>query len=473
MHSLTVSQIESLVRSRSRQKAQTAIARYLKAQKGAATATFQACDWYRRLALYKEGLTLVQPERRKAVSRVSSKSSQGKSKLWFARFLNLMGASEFALLTIERVEMHTAIDHRIAANVYLTNFEHEKALRHFQLMAKLEADPESYSARLAMISFADALMGAGQASEAIAIAKGIHEKSPEPLLKGISLQALGEYHACSGQLEQALEMLERAKSFFPAGDQTPDFGMVLKWLGYVYVKTGKSEKGAALIEQAMALLNKPQYRPEGWLDVMRLRVNLGLASQGEALQLLHYPGTPKNFRALLPQATAHVFGDAKRARIKIHLASDEYELEGQRFLGLPLELRLLGLIGCTQSWGLNATRARCLLWATEPEAFLQHENRLHKLIARIRAQYNVDVQYENGLLRLSERAAMQVAIESSPDSKLAPLFLRERKEFTGGDVSQFYSISRTQRAEYLREWEARGWIKSSGKHPRLRYLVCL
>ena len=427
----------------------------------------QACDWYRRLGLYREGFRLLDISDA-LKGRHAAGSRTGRRLLWAARFLNLLGASHFAVQLVRTLRISSVEDHRIAGNVFLSNDEFADALRHFEAMLAHPLFAGDYTGRLAKIAYADSLCGLGRFQEAMALAEKTAQASPEPLLRGIALQAQGEYLARAGKFREALRVLKVAARHFPEGDETFDFAVLLKWQGDCHAKLGKTRQGKSELARAFMLMKTPGARAETWLGVLRLQEELGFISSSDGQSLRHYPAFsqrgPRGRRA---------FGSSN-AFLKIDLDRDEYSEAPKRYLGIPLELRCLALLALSMPWGIEAERLKALLWPESLWSYEQLDRRLEQLLWRVRTRYGMEVLVQAGALSLAQRSLKRIQVWDG-GGRLPPSFLaecsEERKLFTGGDLGDFYELSRTARSLYLDEWARSGWIQRSGKSPRFQYIV--
>ena len=137
---ITVEAIEELVRGRRKAKVISLIPAYLKKCGRDPEAVFQACDWYRRLGLFREGLRLLD-----LPTILKPESGSRRRSYWAARLLNSLGATEFAVDLVNRFSPGNHEECRIAGNIYLSAFDSEKALPILLRMEEVDPTPDSYS----------------------------------------------------------------------------------------------------------------------------------------------------------------------------------------------------------------------------------------------------------------------------------------------------------------------------------------
>lgn len=444
---------------------------------------FRVCEGFRRLGLYEEGLKALDLDSRGYQRKQSTRQTEGRKLLWAARFLNLLGASTFSRSLAEWILPETCEDFRILANLYLSYYEPERALPYFERMRELDTAPESYASRVALLSFCDALADNGQLTEALAAVADLQKRSPEPLLQAITGQARGEFLARSGRMPEALIHLEASILRFPPGDTSPDFAIACKWLGHARLKLAKSEaqrqEGRQLLKKAFDLLYRPDLKPEAWLDVLLLHSkteNLDETRQGT---LLAYPVCATAYLRELARPEVVSVGSTKTADRHIDLARDESHQAGAAQLGVSKELHLLALARLASPLGLNPVTAKALLWPDEAYSYPQLEERLKKLLGRLRKHYGMELKRQDGWILLADKTTDQVAVTiaqgAEHSSGLRPSFFaslpKGRTEIAPSEVDTYYGIARSQRAAVLKAWIQKGWITSVGAGRGQRYRI--
>ena len=436
--------IEAEVQARRTAVALPLIRAYARSIRRNPTKLARACDWYRRLGYMTEGLALTEP---KTIIRrnLPADGFTSMKLLWATRFLNLMGASAYAIELVRRITPVSWCDHRIIGNIYLANFKNDEALKHFKSMRALcpVADQKTYAGRLSLLDYADALFATGHEPEALALVAKAQGQSPEPYAQAMCLQVHGEYLARSGKFAEAQAVLEESLSRFPVGDATVDRGFCLKWLAYAVGKQGDKARARKLFAETMTILKRGEYRAEAWRGVQRLQEELGLVPvQKPSRKTTHRPA------------------------LTIDLSADEWFQGDEAHLGLTLELKLLALIAQSGDDGVTLHRLKPLLWPDQLYAYSLLDERLRKLLKALEQKFKVRLANRDGFLAVTKPT---VAVIDEDGHR--PRFLRETlgRPFTAQEMGRYYGLQRTHRAAHLKKWMVRGWITREGCAQRPLY----
>jgi hypothetical protein len=244
----------------------------------------------------------------------------------------------------------------------------------------------------------------------------------------------------------------------PAEDRTVDRAVCLKWLGYSLVRQGNKEEGRKLLRMTERIFRDLRIREEAFLDLERLRQELGIGKKSDLARLVHFPGIPPGLAKILPTPGEARFGSAQAA-LRVDLASNEY-FDGERWRhSLSLELRLLGWLRIAGDWGVHKLRVVSLLWLDEVFSLFQLEARLDQLMVRLRKKHGFDAKVVDGTLYLEPESFSGLCVYVGGEER--PRFLREHREFRTTDIVSFYGLSRSQAHSYLLNWLERGWIQRS------------
>jgi tetratricopeptide (TPR) repeat protein len=468
------SYIEELVRSRQNLLALAEIRRTT----GSATerkkisdeVRFQCCDWLRRLGFYKEGFSLALPS--EPVRRAfSTRQSEGKRILWAARFLNLLGASEFAHTLLAQLELETEEDYRIAGSIQLAHFDFESARFCYERMFSQTKNQSGYSLGLARISLADTYAGLKQFRKSHALIKDVLKEAKEPLLQGIARQAQGEYFARQFDFNRARKSLDLASELIPAGENSVDRALLLKWRGYTLGMLGDPHAGKVLLDQAEKIFLFLQVRPEAWIDVLRLKSEIGVIPRAEFLKLIHYPGLSLGYKSLLPPPCRMTYGQDDDSRLKIYPDSQEFTLNGDPHYGLSLEMKLLSMLVIAADWGLDALKAKSLLWSHDVYSYAQMDNRLNQLLLRLKREFSFDTSIRGKRIRIARPTnPLFQSIQITVGASTHPVFFESvRGSFTRRDVESFYRLEKTRSHSVISDWLDSGYIVGEGRARSIRY----
>ncbi len=468
-----ISEIEELVVQRKRSIAQRKIFELLKKHKNDDDLILLSAEWFRRLNLAEKGIRILQNE----AARGRPKESFVRARSFkLSQLLNHIGASHNALRVLQSLAAETEAELQIQSEVYLTNGRYEDALATFQKLATLPHNTHTYQSRLAQITFADCLAGAGQYKGALQKVDEVYHSSSESLLRGIALQAKGEYLARMGEIQTAHRVLLEAKKYFSKDEETVDKALLNKWLGFTFAKTGREAKGRHHIALAEQVLGRPSLRIEAWLEILKLKAQLGWLSDNEKISLASYPGMSKRFerevlRTLDSKQTSrekshHEWIGRRKSRILIFLNQGEYVIKGQRHFGLPLELKLLAYARMTSFWGLDLVRAKSLLWPDANFEFDLLHNRLFQLMSRLKQLYGVTLRVQRSRLYFPRTFNSQVSISLAAG---CPSILSDRPSFSRKEFCNFYHLAESRGRAILADWCEKNLIRKVGAARAIKY----
>ena len=445
---MNADEIESLVRQRRVGLARKAIRRWIKAHRGSLAARGQASDWFRRLSLFREAYLLIAP-RTWNFRKAESDPEVALQFLWTARLLNLIGATSFALEIVRDLPLHKPEDLRVLANIYLSAYRFDDALRFFEQAWNRagSAERSTYQARLGAVGICDALAGVGDLQRALSVLETVQTLPDETLLQGIILQARGEYLARQDDFAGASKALGLAVGMFSADDVSLDRGFLLKWQAFVLGAQGDLESARKIFNQALELLRKPDVRAEAWLECYRLMDRLGLLPIEERLVLYAYPGVPLEFWARSgsrPELCLRDFG----ARIHLLPGRGEWIDGGVPQIGMSRELHLVALLRAAGDAGISIERLKSLLWPDGLASFPQLQGRLAQLLNRAKSRYGILTRIENGSARIIDGSERNVGVELLRVPAL-PTFYESRESFDARSFAEFYGLGKSKAYEQL------------------------
>lgn len=468
--------IEHLVRSRKTEAARKQIQRWLRQKRNTLSARIQACDWLKRLGLNREAYRLIAPKEWK-FSEALKNPLYRTSLIWAARLLNLMGAPRYSLQILHQIPNPDPELLLTLGNLHLSQYQCEEAFLSYQrYFQKLDSTQQtSYTSRLTRVSFADSLNGIGKTAEALEMLRQIRTQADEALLKGIIHQARGEYFTHLKNWKQANEELQKAQTLIPIEDESSDRAFLTKWLAYTeaHLETG-SPQALMHFEQVLKRLQKPDQKPETWLDCFALMKKTNLLKSGDETTLYTYPGVPEEFYALRCERPSFpIWIGEKDAPYVLYPAREEYRTKKGSHLGYPKEIELLELIRRAATHGLSLERAKSLLWPDEFAAFLQLDSRIAQLIKRLRTHWGFKITVDEHTIFGDRKLLESVAIEYCGETplKLPPTFLLSHSEFSTKMLAQAYKMKKTTLFKAISRFEKSGWIKKQVKKRQVSYLV--
>jgi tetratricopeptide (TPR) repeat protein len=467
------SEIEAHVRARNTIQARRLISLYLRKYPDEGLIRIDISEWLRRLGDYRKALHVLQPA--VLMSEPKSGPVRGKALIQMALILNYLGANESALKIAKSVNPSDFDDIKKIAQIYLDQFEYPLAHGLLKKGLTLDSNPKSYASRLVKLAFADSSSGLGLHDEALKMSEVILSETKEPLLLGICLEARGEYFTRAGKIDLAFKELKKAEPYFPTHENTPDSALLYKWLGYVSAVQGDRDQAIKCFLKAERILFQPALRIEAFFDLLRLKRRVEMLSNIQWKRVLHYPGLPTGFLALLKEEcdaslleNAYFGCPEKSAAIFIDLRRQEIRVNHRCYYGVPIELRCLADLVIASDWGISSVRMQALLWPDEAFSFIQLQKRLEGILHRLRKKYAVKMEIEEGQIRLDSGALKKIGVASG--SGLLPSLLVGKKEFMRADVEKYYSVSETQAKGYLQAWTQKGWLSKKENGPKTLYL---
>ncbi len=455
-------EIEQLVQERKIQKAKKLITRWLR-EGASSSRIYEATQWYRRLSLYKDSLHLIMSQF--PFDAIASR----EIKILAAETLSILGSISYSIQILENIEPKTSDEYEVVAGIYFAANNYEKALDCFKKRISLAPNTQDYLIRLARLSCADCNSHLGRFQEAIDICQSLLSESSETLFKSMCKQAMGEYLARRGDFKEALKWLLDAESSFPGIGETYDHALLYRWLGFVYVKTGKLALGKKYLHRSTEIIKKTGLREEIWLENFKLAQELGVLSKNDGQRLEFYPGLPEGF--ITSNANKKLSLGEKRASVKIYFSSNEFLLNQTAYLGIPLEIKLLGYLRIVEDWGISFELLKSLLWPNEGRSYLQLELRLRQILKRIKRRYKIQCQVKDSRIYLDQKTLKKISVIID-EKYLLPLHLRQEKVFTREQLMTWYNLKKTQTTIWLEKLISQGLILKTNAGRSTKYRVC-
>jgi len=459
MGSAEIGTIENAVQARSYNDAKILILKLAKKLSISDPMHFQICDWYRRLGLFSLGFShLNKLSERIGKKTPSSLEFSNQETLWRIRFLNLMGAKEFALELANSFSPSSFDEFRILGNLHQSNFDPVTALPLFRKMVIHDKNPVSHLSLINRTSLAECLFDNGLEDEAIEELRAIisiAESSKNMILLGSAYQSLGEFFARRRQFKEALAVLQKGRDSFPSSDQSWDRGFLIKWQAYTHAQLGNTEKAKIYFREAAGLLLKKSYRPEPYLHLLLLKASVKLASAQESRVLFEFPGLNAGFKAEI----SRYLGDVKPASQKLgagyvfSIAKEEYrDQNGHWHLGIPKELLFFHYVNKAGHIGLPQTVACSLLWPGSARIFLSLLPRLNQLAHRLRSRHGIKVEQRQ--LRIHDLSKIKSMESSAP----FPAIFGEFTSFSKKQFAKFYNLSQPHANIWIKQWREKKWL---------------
>ncbi len=456
--------IEKLVQQRKIQQARKSIRVWLNEQGVSFLNVRKAVEWYRRLSLYTDAISLL-------LKLDPLTLRDQKFILLIAETLSLLGANTFALKLINSLSapIGTEHDYDITAGIYLSSGYYEKALMHFQQSQRYLEPINIRAYILNQLNCADCHARMKQTSTAIRLVKtAMSLAEGQSLLQAICLTAMGEYHARKKNFHKAIEFLSQAKEVFESIGvmESFDYALFLKWYGYVIGQTSPL-KGTTLLSKSTLLMKKSRLSEDQWIENYIL-VNMVKRLEKNILSRIYFLNHFLPAPSVAWEKKQIVKIGNEQSRIKIYLSSREYSLGNSNSLYLPKELELAALLRGVENWGLALETIKSLLWPEEVFSYLNLEARLFQLVNRLRRKYKLEVFCLDRRLFLDKKDHKKIFVHVQNDS--CPLFLKRNRTFSTRQLAKFYGIKKNQCSLHLQVWLANGWISKSGESRNTRYI---
>lgn len=468
MDNKIIKYVEDLVTSRSKQRARREIRAFLRRHSSIA-AILMAADWLRRMSLYPEGLKLLLNylARNKRLTR----NEVNRIQIRLAEFFSLVGAKGYALQTVTNLKPNDWHDHAALGGIYLVNYDYSKALSYFERAIKLFKSDNIREQLLLKLSQADCLVRLKHFEKAITLAKEVLQKAEDNLLKGIALQAIGQYYAERESFSTALEYLEEANSYFPKNDNTYDNALLQRWLGYSYACLKQKKLALKAFAKSTELVRRTGMNEDSWLENYLLMYRANVLPKNLQLEIQNYPGLPWEFISVTPPTRSGITisKNKKLPKLTIFLSANEYHVGKNKYLGIPVEIKFLYYVKCAESFGIGTEKLKFMLWPKERESYPYLGQRLFLLAQRLRQVYGIYIFWKNKMVYLKRTNASQIRIVDDP----VPTFLQNRDSFTSKDLCGYYEIKKSASFKYIGEWERAGFIKIEKMGPRTKYTSCV
>ncbi len=386
---------------------------------------------------------------------------------WLARFLISCDAWPYAAWLMKQVRPTSQRAKTVAGLNFCDLGDHHAALKYLLAIA----NPKTERRWHVFLAIVIALFHAGrfrQAQDWNKRALSVLTRDPElwffEAFQGIILGKLGKF-------TEGLDAIDRADRRNPdARKQTSRlYARTRTWRAIMLAELGRRSEAKIDFSKAETIMQfeNPEYQPLRMAMVYHYQQVVGLLDGRRLRDYRAYPLKP-------PELGAGIVVPAldRAAEFVICLNTNEYSFKGQKIWGVPLEIRLLMWIWLAGDLGLHANLAKCWLWPNELSLFFKLDERLSKLVARLRKEYGLTIQVQGTVMRLGPEEMNRISVD--PRSEHRPsLLLGSRDSISIAAIETWYQISASQARNLARQWVTSGWIRPSALGKSTIYRVCV
>jgi hypothetical protein len=440
----------------------------------------RAFDWYWRSGLQKEALQLAYAELDLGEKLKSPLAFGNTTGLWFMLLL----ASQSGTLWVEKwlkvlPKPKTSRDLILLGRVLSLIQNYDPAIGVFETeLEKVSAstrerrnDPYMMLTHLYARLPSPTQKGLAYAHEWKAVLK-----DSDPFLKWQADLLVPFFEARLGNPEKHLEEFVRTQALQPNADfKAPRIlRQILIWRAEIEFLCGKKDDARVSLNHAETLtLSLPEYSPLRVTDLYCERYRFGISTPEEQEVLAQYPDLPLAQSLIAKELRDSVLREESppSSDWEISLSSDEFRIKKEWFYGIPLEIRLLAHLKAAGKLGIHRNHLLALLWPDQWMLLPQLDERLNKLIKRLRVTHKFTIQAERECLILDSEQREFVSLTNSRQKPflLENLLRREDSSFVWELVGKTYSLGPTQSREVLRKWLEKGWITREGGGRTTRY----
>lgn len=425
----------------------------------AVESVFTACKYLLRLGCYDEGV--------KSLQRFVSQNDEPLTirqenmvKIWQARFFNLLGAPSFAQGILHRSQFIQSSDYVVAGDVLQAQFSFDQAAKYYQKALVKEMSQHEEQIDRIKLKLGNAFAGMKEYANAIHLVRSVVAKCACLSIKQAGILAIGEYFARDNQFEQAHRWLNDMQAKSTQKSESPEKIRWLQWSGFSNFQLGRQDLGLQQLREALELCERLNMALEAIWEIYVLLHRIGQLTAAQLKQLVGFPEIPPYFQEKIKPAQLVGFGSPD-ASCKIFLDYQEYQWAGKSYLFIPLELKLLAILGIVGPCGISLTQVMVQLWPDQYMHYSRLEGRLNQLIIRIKQKYNLPVSQRKGRVYLLSHDERLLYVQTGANS--IPQFLMANRSFQAKAFAEFYTLNSTQTHHYLQQWKARGWIERRGQ----------
>lgn len=403
-------------------------------------------------------------------------------KLVLANAANFLGASSYALNTLQRLPPKTLASRPVEVGQILsTNWRDVESLKWFENGGTSEkpAPVASSSGKRQLLFRCYPLLELDGCREVIAISNWFLENEEKPVLRAFAQTFKAWALALEGEFSSARVILsELQKSGFEHEEAWP--GALLCLVAAMTQALADCEKRTlGLHDRAYMRLFKPGMLPEAsWLNALfwrgKAQFRLGNSCPEDWMRILTYPTITDHFKNKI---LAHGVADermfltsnrllSRPTQTRINLASKTMKDRDGKVWKLRKPELLLGYLIAAGPHGVPVFRIFDTLWHDEPWSLSSHSGRLDQLLHKLKGQ-GVTTRREH--LHVYVERAKDVCIEFAPNESMsdADHFLRKVSSLPGGfsrrQLSEICGLSERSANRLIQGWVDEGVVQVLSK----------
>ena len=432
-------EIEKAVAEHRTGVARRLIPRWLKANGKTLDNRIRACEWLRRLSMYREAYLVIAPKTWNFI-KAGKDPQTARQLLWTAYILSLHGANRHATKIADRLSFNDSKSLSVLGGIYLLDREYAKAIHAYRLAQNglPKSRENSYQARALVSNISQILSHQGHHEEAISLISSLKIPENDHFWKGWVLLYRAQFRAMAGEFTTARKNLREASDFLDKSSGLKE--TFFKYQGYIEGALGNTESAIECFSKAFSLLYTPDSRAEFWLDCYYFEHRVGLANADKQLALFSYPHLNDGFRKR-PKFVEEVTVWSPNSNLILMPDRDEWIENGKHKIKMSRELKLLSALRASGEFGISVERLKSILWPDDLTAFMQLNARIGQLLFRLKRQFGVTTKIDSGVVRITEtKINISVEILRRPSM---PVFFENNSEFEAGSFAEFYGLGLT------------------------------
>jgi len=447
----------------------------------------QCMEWLARAGMFQDLLRLALPTRASALAMDPGRLGVERT-LWIAWSWAVLGAHGFSRELFERLsgtQFHSRVSQTLAANLMQAHGDYEQALAMLERGGDHAVSaPWIWNRLLTLLRCQDLL--ASHADALMHIGRFKQEYLELSRKNAIHLRALeGYFKGAAGNLREGIailnELLDREADL--SGTHPRIHTYAQRVLGQHLARSGDKTRARQAFAKALRSTRDQTggRAPHAELEVLVHYAECGLANSRQIRRLCEYPGTAYHLSQMIFELDAENDTtsdpqDTRDFRWIINTRTGELIHKGRIHPEAPRELLLAAFLLRADITGLSLAHACSLLWPGEAWNWIQLQERLPKLIQRLRKIHGIPVVRRDDRLHLGAFSGAGLILVRDSVSPL-PSFLAglpgqgREAGFAAHQVAQHFQVTRRQAVNLIRRWLDLGWISRTGKGPGSKYRV--